>query len=231
MLCCKNHHHTTRLPVKVEAYYASQRAAACQSSKSPRDRLKSLREENYNTRLKMLDLLYSGSSNFVKGARAGGFELLFGNYDKPLTTKTFSTVLQWLLVVSGWKDNIGFFEKRLRELSNAAMSKPSLDTFRSIPLLRQNISDLIEAIERERSRIRGEARAAFAELQQVTHHHVESLDDVFEDLMKQASALSAKTSNEIQLVIGSVTIQLSIPPQISTTYNHISNPTYRTPTR
>ena len=41
----------------------------------------------------------------------------------------------------------------------------------------------------------------------------ESLDRVFEVLLKQTNALSAKASNEIQLVIGSVTILVS-PPQL-----------------
>jgi len=163
-------------------------------------------ETSYDAYANMLNMLSSKSSKFVKGTRVSELDLVFGNCGTSPGMKNLAIVLQWLLAVSAWKANITAFDSHLQRLSNAAMSNPSLKTFRPIPTLRQNVADLRDAVQREKDNIGSGARAAFTGLAQATKQQLESLDSVFETLLKESDALSAKASNEIQLVIGSVTI-------------------------
>jgi hypothetical protein len=167
-------------------------------------------EDIHDSFLRVLDLLKHKHSSFGKGTKVTELDLMFGNHTESLTEKNFGIVLQWLLVVSAWRDNIRAFDNWLRVLSLKAVSNPSLKTFRPIPTLRQNVADLRNALEQEKLRIEDEAREASAELQEITKHQVQSLGDVFENLLSETNALSTKASNEIQLVIGSVAIQVLI---------------------
>jgi hypothetical protein len=170
-----------------------------------------LLEDSCDAFLTTLDLLRSKSSNFLKSQSVNERDLIFGEYAKSLTPENVGIVLQWLLTVSLWKTNIRVFESQLHKLSNLAMSKPSLKTFRPIPTLRQHIIDMRDALQQVKDGIGSETIAAFSELQKTTNHQLESLDSVFETLLIKTDALSAKASNEIQLVIGSVTIQVLSP--------------------
>ncbi|GAB7336424.1 hypothetical protein MBLNU13_g09723t2 [Cladosporium sp. NU13] len=89
------------------------------------------------------------------------------------------------------------------------MLKASLDTFKPIPTLRQNIADFRDTLQNASYSVGKADTRAFSELQDIASHRLESLDVVFDVLLKRTDALSAKASNEIQLVIGSVTIQES----------------------
>jgi hypothetical protein len=95
------------------------------------------------------------------------------------------------------------------------MTNPSLETFKPIPLLRQYVADLQDALREMKDAVREEEAQAFAQLQQtdnpVDTFRPETLDSIVDMLLKQADALSLKASNEIQLVIGSVTIQVPLP--------------------
>jgi hypothetical protein len=184
-------------------------------------------EECYDTFPRVLHMLKT--PHFVKGIKVSELDLMFGNHTEPLTTTNFGIVFQWLMVISAWKMNIKDMDDWLQRLSNGALSKPSLKTFRPIPTLRQHITDLRNAIEREKDDITDEARAVFSELRGVTDHQLESLDGILETLIKEADVLSTEASNEIQLVIGSVAIQVSSP--IGVIYNHNSDSAYRTLTR
>jgi len=74
--------------------------------------------------------------------------------------------------------------------------------------------DFRHAIQDARDRT-GEADvAAFVELERATTHRLTPLDTVFETLLQKTATLSAKAGNEIQLVIGSVTIQVLCPHQL-----------------
>jgi hypothetical protein len=163
---------------------------------------------NYDAFSRMLDLLTFKFSSFLKDQSVSERDLMFGNNTRSLTTEHSRVVVQWLLTVSSWRANIGALERQLQKLSNLAMSKPSLKTFRPIPTLRQSITDMRGALQREKDEIGSEAIAAFSALQKTTNHQLESLDSVYETLLRETDALSAKASNEIQLVIGSVTIQV-----------------------
>jgi hypothetical protein len=119
-------------------------------------------------------------------------------------------VLPWLLSASAWRRNIELLDRQLNQLRTTAMLSPSLATFKPIPLLRQSVADLEEALRQMKDAIREEEVQAFAQVQKLAQFRLETIDSVFDTLLKQASALSSKASNEIQLVIGSVTIQVML---------------------
>jgi hypothetical protein len=88
------------------------------------------------------------------------------------------------------------------------MSTPSLASFKPIPLLRQLVTELHGLLREIKDDIGEEESQAFVKLQTLAQFRLETLDSIFDTLLKQASALSSKVSNDIQLVIGSVTIQV-----------------------
>jgi hypothetical protein len=88
------------------------------------------------------------------------------------------------------------------------MSSPSLETFKPIPLLRQYVAEVQDNLREIKDSIGEEETQAIAQLQSLAQFRLETLDSIFDNLLKQASALSSKASNEIQLVIGTVTIQV-----------------------
>jgi hypothetical protein len=88
------------------------------------------------------------------------------------------------------------------------MSSPSLETFKPIPLLRQYVAEVQDNLREIKDSIGEEETQAIAQLQPLAQFRLETLDSIFDNLLKQASALSSKASNEIQLVIGTVTIQV-----------------------
>lgn len=162
---------------------------------------------------RMQDLL-TNKISFVNPTRAESkkveLDLLFGygGHGALLDQASFVVSLQWLLVASAWQSNINTFDRRLKSLSTTAMIDPSLLTFRPIPLLRQNVGDMEDALRDAKESIKVTNNEAFAELEKLASHRLQTLDDIFDTLLKQAATLSSTTSNEIQLVIGSVTIQV-----------------------
>lgn len=206
MLQCKKHPHQADLPLRIGRYYAMKQFQQSWQD-IPVESLLGMAEASYDAFMTMMDLLRSKHSNFVKG-EASELDLMFSNHNRSLTTKDFSTVFQWLLAVSAWKKTIRTFDQHIQKFSNTAMSKPSLETFRSIVSLRENITDMKDALRREENKIGGEATSAFTGLQEITNHQLESLNSVFETLLTETDALSARASNEIQLVIGSLAIQV-----------------------
>lgn len=136
------------------------------------------------------------------------FDLLCWTDDESLPPQTLGIILIWLLTASAWRSEISDLERRLTQLRTMAMSRPSLETFRPIPQLRQHVADLQDALREAKDAIRESDDSAFAELQKLAGHRLETLDIIFDTLSRQADALSQTASNEIQLVIGSVTIQV-----------------------
>jgi hypothetical protein len=119
-------------------------------------------------------------------------DLLFGDGNQPAIVKN---VLPWLLAVSSWGRHIELLDRRLERLRNVAMSSPSLATFKPIPLLRQHITEIQHALREIKDGISEEENQAFLQLQQVAQFRLETLDGMFNTLLKQASALSSKASN------------------------------------
>ena len=134
--------------------------------------------------------------------------ILLRSHDESLAPNSFRMILSWLVAVSAWRTHIRSYDRTLEELSARALRKPSLEAFRPIPNLRKNVMDMKDAIERAKDGIGAADMAAFAELQRTVGFPLESLDSIFQTLLQQTNALSAKASNEIQLVLGSVTVQV-----------------------
>jgi ABC-type transporter Mla subunit MlaD len=141
---------------------------------------------------------------------------------------TLEIVLPWLLAASAWRRSIELVDRRLNHLRTRAMSYASLDTFRPIHLLRQYVADLHDALQDLKDGLGETENQAVAQLQTLAQFRLETLDSIFDTLLKQANALSSKASNEIQLVIGSVTIQVSY---LSSNYMTSTLMQRRTPTR
>lgn len=136
------------------------------------------------------------------------FDILCSFDNDILQRQPVSVALLWLLIAFSWQSNITQLERRLTQLRTIAMSDPSLKTFRPIPQLRQYVADLQDALRDTKDQIEEEDNDAFNVLQSTAGHKLETLDNIFDTLSKHASALSQTASNEIQLVIGSVAIQV-----------------------
>lgn len=168
-------------------------------------------EESHDTFGKVLNSLTVKSSLFAKETKPCGVDKMFGERDRSLTPTSFGIVFGRLLEVSRWEWNIRTFDRHLGQLSANAMLEASLNTFRPIPTLRQNVADLREALQEASDSVGKADTTTFSELQDTTSNRLETLESVFEVLLKRTDALSARISNEIQLVIGSVTIQACFP--------------------
>jgi hypothetical protein len=135
-------------------------------------------------------------------------DLLFSVDDQSSRLAALTAVLPWLLAASAWRLTLERLDRRLNRLRTTAMSNPSLKTFKPIPLLRQYVAEVQDNLREIKDSIGEEENQAIAQLQTLAQFRLETLDSIFDTLLKQASALSSKASNEIQLVIGSVTIQV-----------------------
>lgn len=173
----------------------------------------------FDTFSRMHHLLINKSSIFdsqtTEAAEFNSLDALFGHGSDSVDSTSFRMILPRLLAISAWQTNIQTLDRHLQALSSRAMSKPSLDAFRPIPVLRKYVADLRFAIRDAQAEVRGAEMAVFAKFQEATEHRLESLDRIFESLLRQSDALSAAAGNEIQLVIGSVTIQVSSPIDLS----------------
>jgi hypothetical protein len=138
-------------------------------------------------------------------------DLFFSVGNESLKPATLSVVLIWVLAASAWRLNLEQLDRRLDRLRTIAMSNPSLATFKPIPLLRQYVAEVQDALREIKDGIGEKDNQALAQLQSLAQPRLETLDSIFDTLLKQTGALSSKASNEIQLVIGSVTIQVMTP--------------------
>jgi hypothetical protein len=138
-------------------------------------------------------------------------DLFFSVGNESLKPAALSVVLVWVLAASAWRLNLEQLDRRLDRLRTIAMSNPSLATFKPIPLLRQYVAEVQDALREIKDGIGEKDNQALAQLQSLAQSRLETLDSIFDTLLKQTGALSSKASNEIQLVIGSVTIQVMTP--------------------
>lgn len=116
------------------------------------------------------------------------------------------------MILSSWKDNVQYFEERLNASRHNAIARPSLETFHPLTLLRRNIADLEDAVIAAKRSINDKRpmKEAFEEHWKATNNGLDSLDDQYDALLRRIKTLSELLSNEIQLVIASVTVQVSI---------------------
>lgn len=204
----------SRLPLDIGVYLESENGLSDRpwDSKELSNARRGRAQKSHDTFQRMLVLLTLKSSIFARGKKLSGYDVVFGQRNKFLTPASFGLILGRLLEVSGWEKNISALDRHLGRLSMEAMLRASLDTFRPIPTLRQNVADLRDALQKASDSVGHTDTTAFAQLQDITSNQLESLDSVFGVLLRRTDALSAKVSNEIQLVIGSVTTQVCHTP-------------------
>jgi hypothetical protein len=161
-----------------------------------------------------LEHLLTAKSSLLNPTRAESakdeLDLLLSNENEALKPATLMIVLPLLLAAYTWQRSIELLDHRLYRVGTRAMVNPSLKTFKPITLLRQRVVKLHDAPRTIKDGISEEEDQALAKLQTLAQHRLETLDSVFDTLLTQVSALSSRASNEIQLVIGSVTIQVGI---------------------
>jgi hypothetical protein len=121
---------------------------------------------SHDTYAKVVDLLTLPSPLFAKDTKLSGYDILFGERNKSITPESFAKIFGRLLEVSGWEMNIRAFDGHLGKLSTDAMLKASLDTFRPIPTLRQNVADLRVALQGATDSVGDADTTAFDELQE-----------------------------------------------------------------
>lgn len=125
-----------------------------------------------------------------------------------ISTSLFIRLLASFMVLNVWRSNVGYIEQRLEYYRHEAIVHPSLDTFQPLTTLRMNIADLERAIIDARK----ESRSSFADLMHAfdkKHNTQAKLPEVaYESLLQRVRAMSTLLNNEIQLIIGSVTVQV-----------------------
>lgn len=146
-------------------------------------------------------------------------QLLFGG--DTYSAEEISCTLTALLVELAWQANIAYLEFRLMELRNNAISRLDLVSFQRLALLRRNVTDLQNAILATQLLCRT--------CHTVRHYgpvhklHRASLEDIIQQLMTKNDTLFKAVDHEMQLVIGSVTIQV----RESTDGHNIHDPNHR----
>jgi hypothetical protein len=165
----------------------------------------------FHTLKKLLTTRHSLLNPSRTGNGDDELDLLFMplNAEKHLNLSVTSAVLFWLLTTTAWASNIKYLDDRLKKLRSKALAHPSLATFQPVPLLREEIAPLHDILLDEKDRIGEDDIAAFATVQELVGYPLETLDNIFDSLLREASALAQTASNEIQLIIGSLTIQVS----------------------
>jgi hypothetical protein len=104
-------------------------------------------------------------------------------------------------------------EERLHRHRHKAIANPSLGTFAPLTVLRRNLADLEDALRAARSDFYLFTRRNIP-ITYIKDHDVktESPQARYDILLGQVKVMSTLLNNEIQLVIGSVTVQV---PELS----------------
>jgi hypothetical protein len=140
--------------------------------------------------------------------------LLFGSPGK-LEAPQMAAITAIATVASAWQINVQYLEDRFNRARHAAIADPSLPTFHPLTLLRRNIADLEDALMIARKNIEPESLfwTRTAQERDLGQRVLEIFGPRYDALFHRVHVMSTKLNNEIQLVIGSVTVQVS-PSQL-----------------
>jgi hypothetical protein len=163
-----------------------------------------------------LDLRY-GQYRFAQALFAGLGEgadalamrrLLFGSFGG-IEAPQMATITAMATAASAWQINVQYLEDRFKRSRHAAIADPSLRTFHPLTLLRRNIADLDDALKNARSRIDPDSSAwkLRAHDENLGQRVLELFGPRYDALLHRVHVMSTNLNNEIQLVIGSVTVQ------------------------
>ena len=146
----------------------------------------------------------------------GTCRLLFGPDTKlgsdphSLSAHRLKYLLPPIMVMAAWRHNVEYFEKRLNAFRHDAIARPSLETFDPLTLLRRNIAHLEEAVSAARGDIDSWTKQEYERRRKIVKSELKSLDDQYDALLQRIKTMSTTLNNEIQLVIGSVTVQVCL---------------------
>jgi hypothetical protein len=121
---------------------------------------------------------------------------------------TFKAFLPLSLILVAWRYNARYLRERINRYRHDAIANPSLETFSPLTRLRRHIPPLEDEIVGARSDV-GRLLIANRKLK------VKDIDkgravlgEHYDVLLEEVRSMSTTLNNEIQLVIGSVTVQV-----------------------
>ena len=113
------------------------------------------------------------------------------------------------IILETWQHNVRNLENRLNYYRHKAIASPNLETFAPLKRLRRSFADIEDAIRFARSNFTDATRrVAFETLFEENDSTPERTEVQYDHLLEKIKALNTVLNNEIQLVIGSVTVQV-----------------------
>lgn len=133
---------------------------------------------------------------------------LFLDADR-VVIKKINAFLPPCIVLNAWRYNATYLEGRINLHRHDAIANPSLDTFDPLTSLRRNIAHLEDAVMEAKR----DVGSSLPEKHKIVVANVDEgraiLEAQYDILLQQVRSMSKALNNEIQLVIGSVTVRVS----------------------
>jgi hypothetical protein len=138
--------------------------------------------------------------------------LLFGSPGE-LETPQMATIMAIATVAWAWQINVQYLENRFKKARHAAIADPSLSAFHPLTLLRRNIADLDDALADARSTMEPDSPfwGLITQDSNFRPRVLELFGPQYDAMLDRVRTMSTRLNNEIQLVIGSVTVQVCQP--------------------
>jgi hypothetical protein len=112
-------------------------------------------------------------------------------------------------ILGTWQHNLRYLEDRLDRRRHEAIASPSLDSFAPLTSLRRNVADIEDAIRAAKDRFAQATKRMTSEaLPGGYDAKTQASEAQYDVLLEQVKTMSTLLNNEIQLVIGSVTVQV-----------------------
>lgn len=156
--------------------------------------------------------------NFDGPARrlsAPTMQLLFGGDHRfrALPPIQLERQLPALMIMSVYRSNVKYIQDRLDQHRHGAIQDPNLETFQPLALLRQNIADMQDELREKRQSFGVSRSMSFFDSDQGKYMSLyweppESVAWDFRALLEKLEDMSKTLDHELELVIGSVTIQV-----------------------
>lgn len=118
--------------------------------------------------------------------------------------------LRCFMVLTAWESNTDHIRDLLNSYRHRAIAKPSLETFSPLTWLRRDLAHLDDALVVAKQNLEDRDRDALEALLKNKNSGIKSLDVQYDALIDRVRAMSTTLNNDIQFVIGSVTVHVSI---------------------
>jgi hypothetical protein len=154
-------------------------------------------------------LIFTGLGEGTKALAT--IHLLFGESDGNRPGQMANSYMTIAIVMSAWQINVQYLEDRFNVSRHDAIADPSLLTFHPLTLLRRDIADLEDALLTARETMQPYWLKT-AQDRSRNRSVLEPFGPQYDALLQRVITMSTKLNNEIQLVIGSVTVQVCVSP-------------------